>query len=231
MDASPSASRPRGPWPTCSRHRGRRCRPPRTSSSASGSSAALAREHASGRSRQAPASYRLWTAPLVCAACGLQLRFFGPGRGRIKDLTRPKLERIDRAVFALLHLHQDRPHQLVLAGRCEPDAAVGHDQLVGGNVGCRKCVRIFSGSVEPARLIASNRVMAAVKLRAGTSERSRPFECFLKMALILGRSGMRLSRSALYGERVIAPSASLPMVLMKVGSVNPAFCATMSFGL
>src|SRR5262249_42290115 len=101
----------------------------------------------------------------------------------------------------------------------------------GGMLVAASAVRIFSGSLEPARLIASNSVMAAVKVRAGTSERSRPFECFLKIALVLGRSGMWLSRSAVYGERVIGPFASLPIVLMKVGSVNPAFCATMSFGL
>ena len=67
--------------------------------------------------------------------------------------------------------------------------------------------------------------------RAGTSESSRPFECFLKISLTLPISGMRLTRSLLKGECVIDPSASLPIVLMNVGSVNPAFWATISFGL
>src|SRR2546430_605446 len=38
----------------------------------------------------------------------------------------------------MCHLHQDPPHQHVLPCRVKLDAAVGHDELVGRNVGRRK---------------------------------------------------------------------------------------------
>ena len=72
---------------------------------------------------------------------------------------------------------------------------------------------------EPARLMASASTMKPVNARTGTSERSRPLECFLNAALTSLINGMVLARSVLNGERVITPSASLPRVERKVGSV------------
>jgi Asp-tRNA(Asn)/Glu-tRNA(Gln) amidotransferase A subunit family amidase len=90
----------------------------------------------------APAACRLSRALFVLRR--LHLRFFSPGRVWIKHLTRRKLERVDGAVLALLHLHQDRPHQLVLACRVELDAAVRHDQIGRPGSGSQPRLRIRS---------------------------------------------------------------------------------------
>ena len=82
---------------------------------------------------------------------------------------------------------------------------------------------IFSGSVDPALLIATANAMKPVNALAGTSDKSLPPECFLKISLIVPIIGIVFERSVLNGDLDIMPSASLPIVEMNVGSTYPAF--------
>ena len=96
-------------------------------------------------------------------------------------------------------------------------------KFLAGIFVCVNATRIFSGSVEPALLIASTRTMNAVNSLAGTSDRSLPPECFLNSSFTLARLGTFFARSKLKGDLVITPSASLPIVDKNVGSTYPAF--------
>jgi hypothetical protein len=67
----------------------------------------------------------------------LHLCLLGPGRRRVDNFADSKLKRINSAVFAFLHLHQNRSHQFVLTIGIKFDASIWHDQLIGRDIGLR----------------------------------------------------------------------------------------------
>jgi hypothetical protein len=82
----------------------------------------------------------------------------------------------------------------------------------------RACL-IFSGSVDPALLIAFAKAINPVKALAGTSDKSLPPECVLKRSFTVPIMGIVLAKSVLKGDLVITPSALLPIVSINLGSV------------
>ena len=91
-------------------------------------------------------------------------------------------------------------------------------------------LRIASGSVEPARLIASAITIRPVNVRDELPVKlilyfawNRSFTCLI--------SGLALARSSAHTSRVMMYSASLPSVLMNSVSVKPALLARIMSGL
>ncbi len=64
----------------------------------------------------------------------LHLGFLGPCRHRVFQLAGGEFIRIDRAIFAILNLHQNTAREHILTVLAELDALVGDDQLGAGNV-------------------------------------------------------------------------------------------------
>src|SRR3979409_2752217 len=87
---------------------------------------------------------------------------------------------------------------------------------------------ILSGSVEPARSIASQRTKKPCIMRAAVSSRSSPL-LFLYISLIrkVGDPGGPM----LNEDRLKTPCASLPTALINDGSEKPALSAIISGGL
>ena len=89
--------------------------------------------------------------------------------------------------------------------------------------------RSFSGSVEPARLIASTSTISAVISRPVLSFRSLLLRARYS-AFTAGIAGRAFAASSANADRLIAPSASGPTASMNACSAKPADCAMIAFG-